>query len=80
MLTDYQVVVVGVDELMVSEWIAEGEIIAYGDEDHTDARTLAAKIAVLKAIKDYDLKRLSRFTQILSGQKNLHQMSLTLQH
>jgi superfamily II DNA or RNA helicase len=61
MLTDYQVVVVGVDEPMVREWIAEGEIVSYGDENHTDARTLAAKIAVLKAIKDYDLKRVISF-------------------
>jgi superfamily II DNA or RNA helicase len=61
MLTDYQVVVVGVDEPMVREWIAEGEIVSYGDENHTDARTLAAKIAVLKAIKDYDLTRIISF-------------------
>jgi len=60
-LTDYQVVVVGVDEPMVREWITEGEIVSYGDENHTDARTLAAKIAVLKAIKDYDLKRVISF-------------------
>jgi superfamily II DNA or RNA helicase len=60
-LTDYQVVVVGVDEPMVREWIMEGEIVSYGDQNHTDARTLAAKIAVLKAIKDYDLKRVISF-------------------
>jgi superfamily II DNA or RNA helicase len=61
MLTDYHVVVVGVDEPMVREWIAEGEIVSYGDENHADARTLAAKIAVLKAIKDYDLNRVISF-------------------
>jgi hypothetical protein len=55
MLTDYQVVVVGVDEPMVRNWIADGEIISTGKDHTTDARTLAAKIAVLKAIKDYDL-------------------------
>jgi len=60
-LTDYQVVVVGVDEPMVREWIMEGEIVSYGDDNQTDARTLAAKIAVLKAIKDYDLKRVISF-------------------
>ena len=61
MLTDYQVVVVGVDEPMVRDWIADGEIISTGKDHTTDARTLAAKIAVLKAIKDYDLKRVISF-------------------
>jgi len=60
-LTDYQVVLVGVDEPMVREWIMEGEIVSYGDQNHTDARTLAAKIAVLKAIKDYGLNRVISF-------------------
>ena len=71
MLTDYQVVVVGVDEPMVREWIAEGEIVSYGDGNHTDARTLAAKIAVLKAIKDYDLKRVISFHNSISRAKEL---------
>ena len=61
MLTDYQVVVVGVDEPMVRDWIADGEIISAGKDHITDARTLAAKIAVLKAIKDYDLTRVISF-------------------
>ena len=61
MLTDYQVVVVGVDEPMVRDWIAEGEIVTFGDGNQTDARTVAAKIAVLKAIKDYDLNRVISF-------------------
>jgi superfamily II DNA or RNA helicase len=70
MLTDYQVVVVGVDEPMVREWIAEGEIVSYGDDNQTDARTLAAKIAVLKAIKDYDLKRVISFHNNISRAKD----------
>ena len=61
MLTDYQVVVVGVDEPMVRDWIANGEIISTGKDHTTDARTLASKIAVLKAIKDYDLTRVISF-------------------
>ena len=61
MLTDYQVVVVGVDEPMVREWISEGEIVSFGKDNQTDARTLAAKIAVLKAIKDYGLNRIISF-------------------
>ena len=61
LLTDYQVVVVGVDEPMVREWISEGEIVTFGDDNLTDARTLAAKIAVLKAIKDFKLSRVISF-------------------
>ena len=60
MLTDYQVVVVGVTEPMVREWIAEGEIVST-DTQVSDARTLAAKIAVLKAIKDFQLSRVISF-------------------
>ena len=69
MLTDYQVVVVGVDEPMVREWIADGEIVSFGKDKQADARTLAAKIAVLKAIKDYDLKRLISFHNNISRAK-----------
>jgi predicted helicase len=60
-LTDYQVVIVGVDHSMVKEWIDRQELISLKPESITDARTLAAKIGLLKAIKDYDLKRVISF-------------------
>ena len=61
LLNDYQVVIVGVDEPMVKQWIDNYEIVATNQDEVTDARTLAAKIGMLKAVKDYDLKRVISF-------------------
>ena len=69
LLTDYQVVIVGVDEPMVREWIERGEIVATDPDNQTDARTLAAKIGLIKAIKDYDLKRVISFHSRVKGAK-----------
>ena len=70
LLTDYQVVIVGVDEPMVKEWIDNYEIVATCPEKETDARTLAAKIGLIKAIKDYDLKRVISFHSRVKGAKD----------
>jgi len=67
LLTDYQVVIVGVDEPMVKQWIEDYEIVATNPDEHTDARTLAAKIGLIKAIKDYDLKRVISFHSLVKG-------------
>ena len=69
LLTDYQVVIVGVDEPMVKQWIDDYEIVATNPDEHTDARTLAAKIGLIKAIKDYDLKRVISFHSRVIGAK-----------
>ena len=61
LLTDYQVVIVGVDEPMVKEWIDNYEIVSIDPDKPQDARTLAAKIGLIKAIKDYDLERVISF-------------------
>lgn len=68
-LTDYQVVIIGVDQPMVKQWIDKQEIVSLNSNETTDARTLAAKIALLKAIKDYDLKRIISFHSRISGAK-----------
>jgi hypothetical protein len=52
---------VGVDEPMVKQWIDNYEIVATNPDEVTDARTLAAKIGMLKAVNDYDLKRVISF-------------------
>ncbi len=70
LLTDYQVVIVGVDEPMVKEWIDNYEIVTTGPDKATDARTLAAKIGLIKAIKDYDLKRVISFHSRVKGAKD----------
>jgi predicted helicase len=69
LLTDYQVVIVGVDEPMIREWIENYEIISTDPDNQTDARTLAAKIGMLKAVKDYDLKRVISFHSRVAGAK-----------
>ncbi len=69
-LNDYQVVIVGVDEPMVKQWIDEQEIVATNPDEQTDARTLAAKIGLIKAIKDYDLKRVISFHSRVKGAKD----------
>ena len=69
LLTDYQVVIVGVDEPMVREWIENYEIVSTDPDNQTDARTLAAKIGMLKAVKDYDLKRVISFHSRIAGAK-----------
>tara|TARA_B100000768_G_scaffold118243_1_gene109383 strand:+ start:138 stop:3740 length:3603 start_codon:yes stop_codon:yes gene_type:complete len=69
LLNDYQVVIVGVDEPMVKHWIDNYEIVATNPDETSDARTLAAKIGMLKAVKDYDLKRVISFHSRVSGAK-----------
>lgn len=61
LLTDYQVVIVGVDVPMVKDWIDNYEIVSANPDKQHDARTLAAKIGLIKAIKDYDLERVISF-------------------
>ncbi|MDO9011484.1 MAG: Helicase associated domain protein [Gallionella sp.] len=99
LLTDYRVVIIGVDDPTIAQWIANRELVSirtsgeretrvanrlplpplgegwdeggYGGLHHqkdqpsqtreTDSESLAAQIGLLKAIKDYDLKRIISF-------------------
>ena len=61
LLTDYRVVIIGVDDPTILEWITNREPIAAGSNNKTDSESLAAQIGLLKAIKDYDLKRIISF-------------------
>jgi len=62
LLTDYQVVIIGVDNEMIAEWIKTRELVTTEKgEVETDAETHAAQIGLLKAIKDYKLKRVISF-------------------
>jgi len=55
LLNDYQVVVVGVDEPRVKLLIDNYELVSSNPDSVTDARTLAAKVGLIKAIRGYDL-------------------------
>lgn len=61
LLTDYQVILVGVDNPMIADWIQRRQIIQTDDENTVDAKSLASQIGLIKAIKDYDLKRMITF-------------------
>ncbi len=61
LLTDYRVVIIGVDDPTIAEWIKNREIVKPKEGEETDAESLAAQIGLLKAIKDYDLKRVISF-------------------
>ena len=61
LLTDYRVVIVGVDKPMIADWIDRRQLVRTDKNDATDAKTLASQIGLIKAIKDYDLKRMISF-------------------
>ena len=61
LLTDYRVVIVGVDDPTIAQWIVNRELVTTGTGIETDSESLAAQIGLLKAIKDYDLKRIISF-------------------
>jgi len=69
LLTDYRVVIIGVDEPMISKWIERRELVKTDTGETTDAKTLASQIGLIKAIKDYDLKRMISFhTKVRSAE------------
>jgi superfamily II DNA or RNA helicase len=61
LLTDYRVVIIGVDDPTIAQWIANRELVSTGTGIATDSASLATQIGLLKAIKDYDLKRIISF-------------------
>lgn len=61
LLTDYRVVIIGVDNSTIAEWIANRELLKTDSGIENDAEPLAAQIGLLKAFKDYDLKRVISF-------------------
>jgi predicted helicase len=61
LLTDYQVVIVGVDDDTYLEWVNEGQFVTIDGTKVTDARSLAAQIGLLKAMKRFDLHRIISF-------------------
>ncbi|MFC1746482.1 DEAD/DEAH box helicase family protein, partial [Candidatus Riflebacteria bacterium] len=61
LLSDYQVVIIGVDDPTYRKFAEEGTFVTHDGEEITDARTLASHIALAKAMKEYDLKRIISF-------------------
>ena len=61
LLTDYRIVIIGVDSHMIVEWIKSRELIKTDTGIENDAESMAAQIGLIKAIKDYDLKKVVSF-------------------
>jgi superfamily II DNA or RNA helicase len=61
LLSDYQVVVVGVDNEMYRAWAERGELVTPDGEKVTDARSLAGQIGLAKAMRKYQLWRVISF-------------------
>jgi predicted helicase len=61
LLTDYRVLIVGVDNDRIKEWIENRRLVATDTGLATDARSLAGQIGLLKAVKDWNLRRLISF-------------------
>jgi len=67
LLTDYRVVIVGIDEDRYRRYAEEGRLLALEGLAKTDARALAAHIGLAKAMRDYNLHRVISFHGRVSG-------------
>lgn len=78
LLTDYRVVIIGVDEPTIADWITNRELLKTDSGLELDAETLAGQVGLLKAIKDYDLHRMisfhSRVTRAEDFSKDIHKV------
>jgi superfamily II DNA or RNA helicase len=67
LLSDYRVLVVGVDDAMVHQRIRDRDLLRTSNGVELDAETLATHVAVAKAVKDYDLRRVISFHGRVKG-------------
>ena len=70
LLTDYQVVVVGIDNPRYSEMITERSLVQTENDIQSDAQSFASHIGLAKAMKTYDLKRVISFHSRVSAAKD----------
>ncbi len=61
LLTDYKVIIVGVDNRMIKAWIDQREFLQTDTGIEADAQTFAAYIGLMKVMRDHDLKRVISF-------------------
>ncbi len=61
LLSDYRVVVIGVDDSIVRDWVKRGRLVTTDGKVVTDARTLASQIGLAKAMQRYNLRRTISF-------------------
>ena len=69
LLSDYRVVVIGVDDPEIQAQIINRPLCSTGTGIETDYETLANHISLAKAIRDYDLQRVITFHSRVKGAK-----------
>jgi len=75
LLTDYQVVVVGVDDATYRNWAQRGRFVTIDGTKMTDARTLAGQIGLARAMHRYDLHRMITFhSRVKRAQEFAHSL------
>lgn len=80
LLTDYQVVIIGVDNPTIAQWIQNRELIKTDSGIENDAEALAAQIGLLKALKDYDLQRVISFhNRVSRAESFIHELQQVAQ-
>ncbi|MDG3017239.1 helicase associated domain-containing protein [Speluncibacter jeojiensis] len=68
LLTDYQVVVLGIDDSRVTEMIDHRQLLTLeGADITTDAATLAAAVATYRTVTEYGAKRLVSYHSRIAG-------------
>ena len=70
LLTDYQVVVVGIDNPSYSAMITERTLVKTDTDIQSDAQSFASHIGLAKAIKKYDLTRVISFHSRVSSARD----------
>lgn len=70
LLSDYRVVVIGVDSKEIASRIESRDFVKTESGIISDAKSLAAQVALLKIIKEYNLSRLISFHNKVSGARN----------
>jgi len=72
-LSDYRVVIVGVNHPTVQERIQNRKLLRTSNGVKLDAETLATHVALAKAVKDYNLHRVISFHGRVAGAKSFAQ-------
>lgn len=70
LLADYRVVILGINDSAIATWIANRDLLKANDSLEMDAENLAAHIGLLKAIRDYDLRRIISFHSRVNRAEN----------
>ena len=69
LLSDYQVAIVAVDHPTYRDYAERGTFVTTDSKNVTDARTVATHIALAKAIKEFDLRKVVSFHSRVNGAK-----------